>query len=71
MLQTPTGKNQMLMTGADRKLVKVESAQQAAVVFARNSGRPLTGQALGLENGELRTAHLTIFYVRLAQPALY
>jgi RNA polymerase sigma factor (sigma-70 family) len=58
--ETPTGKNSVLMTSADRHLVKVEPNQRATIHFQRKAGRPLVGQVRGLENVDLRYAHVTI-----------
>ncbi|HWB13058.1 MAG TPA: M56 family metallopeptidase [Pirellulales bacterium] len=52
--------NGMLMTGADRQLVEIESAKRANIRFERKTGRPLSGQVRGLENVELRYAYLAI-----------
>jgi thiol-disulfide isomerase/thioredoxin len=57
---TKTGLNTVLMTGADRRIVKIESAKRASITIDRSVGKPLSGQVLGLENAELRYAHLTI-----------
>ncbi|HEY4261820.1 MAG TPA: thioredoxin-like domain-containing protein [Schlesneria sp.] len=57
---TKTGSNTTLMMGADRRIVKIESAKQASVTIDRSIGKPLSGQVLGLENAELRYAYLTI-----------
>jgi thiol-disulfide isomerase/thioredoxin len=58
--ETKTDRNSVLMTGADRRLVKIESAQRAIIQLARRTGQPLSGQVRGLENVELRYAYLTI-----------
>ncbi len=60
--ETKTGGNATLITGADRQLVEIACAKQAAIHFDRKIGRPLSGQVRGLENVELREAHLTISY---------
>ncbi len=57
---TKTGPNTTLMTGADRRMVKIESAKRASITIDRKIGKPLSGQVLGLENAELRYAYLTI-----------
>jgi beta-lactamase regulating signal transducer with metallopeptidase domain/thiol-disulfide isomerase/thioredoxin len=58
--ETKTDRNSALMTGADRRLVKIESAKRAIIHLERGIGQPLSGQVRGLENVELRYAHLTI-----------
>jgi thiol-disulfide isomerase/thioredoxin len=58
--ETKTDSNTVLMTGADRRLVKIESAQRAIVRLERRTGQPLSGHVRGLENVALRYAHLTI-----------
>lgn len=58
--QTKTGSNSVLETGADRQLVKIESAKRANIQFERKTGRPLSGVVRGLEDVELRYAYLTI-----------
>ena len=50
----------MLMSGADRRLVKIESAKRTIIRLERGIGQPLSGQVRGLENVDLRYAHLTI-----------
>jgi RNA polymerase sigma factor (sigma-70 family) len=60
--ETPSGNRSVLLTAADRQLVKVEPEQRATVRFERKRGRPLTGQVRGLENVELRYAHVMIQY---------
>lgn len=60
--ETKTSGNSVLLTGADRELVKIEAAQRSSIRFERTIGRPLSGQVRGLENAELREAHLTISY---------
>ncbi len=60
--ETKTDINTVLITGADRRLVKIESAKRAIIHFERRIGQPLSGQVRGLENVELREAHLTISY---------
>jgi thiol-disulfide isomerase/thioredoxin len=59
--QVPT-KNSVLMNQADRQLAKVEANKRAAIRFERKVGHPLMGQVRGLENVELRYAHVTIMY---------
>jgi thiol-disulfide isomerase/thioredoxin len=59
--QVPTGSS-ALMNQADRQLTKVEANRRAAIRFEHKVGRPLTGQVRGLENVELRYAHVTIMY---------
>lgn len=60
--QTPTGKNKVLGTDSDRQLAKVEPSQRATIRFDRKVGRPLKGRVRGLENIDLRYAHVTIMY---------
>ncbi len=60
--ETKTGANSVLMSGADRQLVEIESAKQANIRLERKTGRPLTGLVRGLEDVELRYAYLTITY---------
>jgi beta-lactamase regulating signal transducer with metallopeptidase domain/thiol-disulfide isomerase/thioredoxin len=59
-VETKTGPNSVLLTGADRELVQIESAKRANVRFERKTGRPLSGQVRGLEDVDLRYAYLTI-----------
>lgn len=59
-VETRTGSNTVLQTGADRRLVEIESARRAIIRFDRSVGQPLSGRVRGLENVELREAHLTI-----------
>lgn len=61
-LQTPTGERSVLITGADRQLVKVGSNQRATVRFEPKAGRPLVGRVRGLEKVDLRYAYVTIKY---------
>jgi thiol-disulfide isomerase/thioredoxin len=61
-IETPQGKNGVLMSDADRQVVKIESRKQAAVAFDRTVGHPLTGHIRGLENVELSFAHVDITY---------
>jgi thiol-disulfide isomerase/thioredoxin len=58
--ETRTDRNTVLSTGADRRLIKIESAKRAIIRLQRRIGQPLSGQVRGLENVELRDAHLTI-----------
>ena len=58
--ETKTDRNSVLMTGADRRLVTIESAKRAIIRLERGIGQRLSGQVRGLENVELRYAHLTI-----------
>jgi beta-lactamase regulating signal transducer with metallopeptidase domain/thiol-disulfide isomerase/thioredoxin len=58
--ETKTDRNTVAITGADRRLVKIESAKRAILRLERRVGQPLSGQVRGLENVELRYAHLTI-----------
>jgi RNA polymerase sigma factor (sigma-70 family) len=58
----PSGSNSMQMNLSDRQLVKVEANKRAAIRFERKVGRRLTGRVRGLENVELRYAHVTIMY---------
>ncbi len=58
--ETRTDSNSVLMTGADRRLVQIPSADRVAITFDRAVGKPLSGQVRGLENVELRSALLTI-----------
>ena len=41
---------------------KTMSGQRAAIRFERKTGRPITGQVLGLEKEDLRYATVTIMY---------
>ncbi len=61
-VRTPTGKNSVLGSSADRQLVKVEADKRAKAQFERKVGRPLTGRVRGLEQVELRYANVTIMY---------
>ncbi|HEY2250201.1 MAG TPA: M56 family metallopeptidase, partial [Planctomycetaceae bacterium] len=58
--ETKSSGNAMLISGADRALVKVESTKRASIQFERKTGQPLSGQVRGLEDVELREARLTI-----------
>jgi len=57
-----TGERETLMTLADRQLADVASDKPATVRFERKVGRPLAGTVRGLENVDLRHAHVTINY---------
>jgi thiol-disulfide isomerase/thioredoxin/protocatechuate 3,4-dioxygenase beta subunit len=59
-VETKTGANSVLMTGADRRLVQIESAKQASIHFERLIGQPLSGLVKGLEAVDLRYAYLKI-----------
>jgi beta-lactamase regulating signal transducer with metallopeptidase domain/thiol-disulfide isomerase/thioredoxin len=58
--ETRTDRNTVSMAGADRRLVTIEWAKRAIIRLERRVGQPLSGQVRGLENVELRYAHLTI-----------
>ena len=60
--ETKTGDQEMLIGLADRKLVEVESNKRAVCRIDRKIGRPLTGRVRGLENIDLRHAHVSINY---------
>ncbi len=59
---TRTGEREELITFADRQLVKVVANDRARVSIERKVGRPITGQVRGLEDVELRHAHVSINY---------
>jgi RNA polymerase sigma factor (sigma-70 family) len=61
-IETRTGNNTVLMTDADRQLVKVEPDSRPTIRFERKAGRPLSGQVRGLEKIDLRYAHVLIGY---------
>ena len=58
--ETKTSGNAVLMTGADRQLVTIDSAKRANIQFERSTGQSLSGLVRGLENIALRYAYLTI-----------
>ena len=58
--ETKTDRNTVTISGADRRLIKIESAKRAIVRLERRIGQPLSGRVRGLEDVELRYAHLTI-----------
>ncbi len=58
--ETKTGPRGVLMSGADRQLAEIESAQRATIRFERKTGRPLSGLVRGLEDVKLRYAYVTI-----------
>jgi hypothetical protein len=60
--ETNVAKYQVLMTNADRQLVKIDPDKRATIRIERKVGRPLTGQVRGLENIDLRYAHVGIYY---------
>ena len=60
---TKTEENNTLMSGADRQLVEIESAQRASLRFERSGGQPVSGQVRGLEHVELRYAYLQISHL--------
>lgn len=62
-IHTKTGGNSSLMSGADRQLVQIEAAQRSSLRFERSGGQPLAGQVRGMEDVELRYAHLTISHL--------
>ncbi len=57
---TQTFTNTYLHTDADRQLAKIEPNNRAAIRFERKVGRSLVGHVRGLENTDLRYAHVTI-----------
>jgi len=60
VITTQTESRSQLMTMGERQLFEVESGKQVDIRFERKTGRRLTGRVTGLENSELKYAHLTI-----------
>ena len=52
----------------DRRTVKVESGKTAVIDFVRPKGAPITGQVVGLDQGEVAKAQPTRVYVRVVPP---
>jgi hypothetical protein len=56
-------------TWLDRRTVKVESGKTTVTDFVRPKGAPITGQVIGLDQGEVAKAKPTRVYVRVLPPA--
>jgi uncharacterized protein (TIGR03067 family) len=52
----------------DRRTVKVESGKTTVTDFVRPKGAPITGQVIGLDQGEVAKAKPTRVYVRVVPP---
>jgi len=52
----------------DRRTVKVESGKTTVTDFVRSKGAPITGQVMGLGDGEVAKAKPTAVYVRVVPP---
>ena len=52
----------------DRRTVKVESGKTTVTDFVRSHGAPITGQVVGLDQGEVAKAEPTRVYVRVVPP---
>jgi uncharacterized protein (TIGR03067 family) len=52
----------------DRQTVKVESGKTTVLDFVRPKGAPITGQVIGLDQGEVAKAKPTHVYVRVLPP---
>jgi uncharacterized protein (TIGR03067 family) len=52
----------------DRRTVKVESGKTTVTEFVRSKGAPITGQVVGLDQGEVANAKPTRVYVRVVSP---
>jgi len=55
-------------TWLDRRTVKVESGKTTVTDFVRPKGAPITGQLVGLDQGEVAKAQPTHVYVRVLLP---
>ncbi|MCX5653395.1 MAG: TIGR03067 domain-containing protein [Planctomycetota bacterium] len=61
-------KNKWDETFLDRRNIKIESGETVATDFVRSKGAPITGQVVGLDQGELAKAKPTRVYVRVLPP---
>ena len=52
----------------DRRTVKIESGKTAVTDFVRSKGAPITGQVVGLDQGEVAKAKPTHVFVRVLPP---
>jgi len=52
----------------DRRTIKVESGKTTVTDFVRPKGAPITGQVVGLDQGEVAKAEPTRVYVRVVPP---
>jgi hypothetical protein len=61
-------KNAWDQTLIDRRTVKVKSGKTTVTEFVRLTGAPITGQVVGLDEGEVAKAKPTRVYIRVESP---